>query len=58
MPRDPDERNILFRMVLFERMLAELAGELQNRPDWLGIPIHGLLELLAVDASQPIDSVT
>jgi maltose alpha-D-glucosyltransferase/alpha-amylase len=45
-PQDPAERTILFRIMLLEKLLAEIMGELRNRPHWLGIPIHGLLEVM------------
>lgn len=55
-PRDLTERNLLFRVMLLEKLLFELAGELQNRPAWLGIPLDGLVEALAPPdpASQPL----
>lgn len=43
-PRDPAERNILFRIMLLDKLLFEVAGELRNRPAWLSIPIDGLVE--------------
>lgn len=47
-PQDPAERETLLRIMLLEKLLSEVIGELRNRPHWLGIPIHGLLE--AADA--------
>jgi len=48
-PTDPAERALLFRIVLLEKLLRELAGELRTRPSWIGIPVHGLLEALEQD---------
>lgn len=50
-PQDPAERESLFRIMLIEKLLAEIVGELRNRPHWLGIPIHGLLEAAHADQS-------
>jgi maltose alpha-D-glucosyltransferase/alpha-amylase len=46
-PRDPSERNMLYRATLLEKLLAEIAGELRHRPAWLKIPLGGLLEAAA-----------
>jgi maltose alpha-D-glucosyltransferase/alpha-amylase len=45
-PHDPEERNILFRVLLLDKLLLELARELRTRPDWLGIPLTGILEAI------------
>ena len=31
---------------MLEKALYELRYELANRPDWVGIPIEGILELI------------
>jgi predicted trehalose synthase len=31
---------------MLDRALRELDGELNNRPDWVAIPVIGLVELL------------
>jgi maltose alpha-D-glucosyltransferase/alpha-amylase len=54
-PRDPTERTRLFRIILLEKLLFEVAGELRSRPAWLGIPLHGLLE--ALGSEQPCQPV-
>ena len=36
----------LLELFLLEKALYELGYEADNRPEWLGIPIHGLLEIL------------
>jgi maltose alpha-D-glucosyltransferase/alpha-amylase len=45
-PRDLTERNMLYRVLLLERILLEIDGELKSRPAWLGIPLHGFFEVL------------
>jgi maltose alpha-D-glucosyltransferase / alpha-amylase len=43
------EANGLLELFVLEKALYELGYEADNRPGWLGIPLHGLLEIL--DAS-------
>lgn len=45
-PDAEDELSILLRASLLEKVLYELTYELNNRPGWVGIPIHGILQLL------------
>ncbi len=44
-PREDDLRVLLDALVL-EKALYELLYELNNRPDWVGVPLAGLRELL------------
>ncbi|HKI99732.1 MAG TPA: putative maltokinase, partial [bacterium] len=46
LPTDPTELGTLMDMYLLQKALYELSYELNNRPDWVWIPIHGLLHLL------------
>ena len=46
-PDDWPERRILLDAFLLQKALYELAYELNNRPDWLQIPLRGILSLLA-----------
>ncbi len=50
-PADLGERNMLFRIMLLDKLLFEIAGELRDRPAWLEIPIDGLLEALSPQES-------
>ena len=45
-PADPDEYRLLRSVMLLEKTLYELRYELDHRPDWVGIPLQGLAELL------------
>ena len=45
-PKDPAHADALLRLFLFEKALYEVGYELANRPDWVGIPLGGVLELL------------
>jgi maltose alpha-D-glucosyltransferase/alpha-amylase len=46
LPRDPAHRRGLLNLFLLEKALYELRYELDNRPDWIEIPVRGLLALL------------
>jgi maltose alpha-D-glucosyltransferase/alpha-amylase len=45
-PEDPATRRALLRFFTLEKVLYEIAYEAGNRPQWLGVPAHGLLALL------------
>ena len=47
LPHDDDEVARLLDAFLLEKAIYELAYELNNRPDWISIPIRGITELLA-----------
>jgi hypothetical protein len=38
-------------------VLYELTYELNNRPDWVAIPLRGLLEMLGADDIPPAASL-
>jgi maltose alpha-D-glucosyltransferase/alpha-amylase len=46
LPKSDSEKQILLRAHLIEKALLEIAYELEHRPEWVGIPVHGLLSLL------------
>ena len=46
LPQNREELNILLNIYLFEKALYELGYELNNRPDWVRIPLTGILQLL------------
>jgi predicted trehalose synthase len=43
-PRETAER--LIRIFELEKAVYELGYELEHRPDWVGIPVAGILRLL------------
>jgi len=43
---DPQERRILLDAFLLQKALYEVAYELNNRPDWVRIPVRGILGLI------------
>ncbi len=46
MPRGQAELQLLLEAYLLEKAIYELGYELNNRPDWLRIPVRGILDLL------------
>lgn len=46
LPRTPQETQILLQAFLLEKAVYELGYELNNRPDWLEIPVKGIEQLL------------
>jgi maltose alpha-D-glucosyltransferase/alpha-amylase len=46
LPRTRPEVEVLLRSQLLEKSVYELGYELNNRPDWVRIPVRGILELL------------
>lgn len=46
LPKDPIELQILLEAYLVAKAVYEVGYELNNRPDWLKVPIQGLLQLL------------
>jgi maltose alpha-D-glucosyltransferase/alpha-amylase len=46
LPAAREELNIMLNIYLLEKALYELGYELNNRPDWVRIPVIGILQLL------------
>jgi maltose alpha-D-glucosyltransferase/alpha-amylase len=46
LPKDPIELQVLLDAYLLEKVVYELGYELNNRPDWLKVPLQGLLQLV------------
>jgi trehalose synthase-fused probable maltokinase len=45
-PQNPEDVRLLLDVFLVEKALYELRYELNNRPDWVDIPLYGLVELV------------
>jgi maltose alpha-D-glucosyltransferase/alpha-amylase len=45
-PRSAETLRLLLDVFLIEKAVYEISYELNNRPDWLGIPLQGILDLL------------
>ena len=48
LPQTEAQLNILLRALSLEKAVYEVAYELNNRPDWVPIPLRGIMELLKV----------
>jgi trehalose synthase-fused probable maltokinase len=48
LPPTRDERQVLLDAYLLEKAVYELSYELNNRPDWVRIPLQGIRQLWAV----------
>jgi len=46
LPPSPEEREILLDCYLLEKAIYELGYELNNRPDWVRIPLQGIRQIL------------
>ena len=51
LPQRQEERHFLLGSYLMERALLEIEHELQHRPQWVRIPLHGILEHLPAVAA-------
>lgn len=47
----PAEEHCLLRLHMLETALREIAHEARQRPSWLDVPLHGLLQLLHKEAT-------
>jgi maltose alpha-D-glucosyltransferase/alpha-amylase len=50
LPRSREELSSLMGIYLLEKSIYELGYELNNRPDWVKLPLRGILHLLEADA--------
>ncbi|MBV9387102.1 MAG: maltose alpha-D-glucosyltransferase [Chroococcidiopsidaceae cyanobacterium CP_BM_ER_R8_30] len=48
LPKSTQELQVLLDAYLLEKVIYELGYELNNRPDWVEIPLHRILQLLAL----------
>jgi maltose alpha-D-glucosyltransferase/alpha-amylase len=46
LPNDRDNVDCLISLFEMEKAFYELAYELNNRPDWVRVPLQGILQLL------------
>jgi maltose alpha-D-glucosyltransferase / alpha-amylase len=47
-PHDREDLNVLLEALLMEKAVYEVGYELNNRPEWLHIPLYGIAELIGV----------
>ncbi|WAL60987.1 maltose alpha-D-glucosyltransferase [Thermocoleostomius sinensis] len=48
LPKEPQELQVLLDAFLLEKVVYELGYELENRPDYVDIPLQRILELLSI----------
>jgi len=48
LPDNPAETSRLLELYVLEKAIYELGYELNNRPDWVGLPLEGISKLLAI----------
>jgi len=46
LPEDPEHLRILLDAYILEKAIYEIGYELNNRPDWVKVPLQGILQLL------------
>jgi maltose alpha-D-glucosyltransferase/alpha-amylase len=46
LPENPKDVSILLNAYLLEKAVYEIGYELNNRPDWLRVPLRGIVQLL------------
>jgi maltose alpha-D-glucosyltransferase/alpha-amylase len=46
LPSDPEQLRILLDAYVLDKAIYELSYELNNRPDWVQIPLEGILQLM------------
>ena len=47
MPAEQAEIDLMLRTFMLDKAIYELGYELNNRPDWVAIPLRGIMELMA-----------
>ncbi|WP_026841338.1 maltose alpha-D-glucosyltransferase [Citrifermentans bremense] len=53
MPDRPQDVETMLRCFMLDKAIYELGYELNNRPDWVSIPLRGIVNLLASEKSVP-----
>jgi len=48
-PEDPEQLKILLDAFLLEKAVYEVNYELNNRPDWINVPLQGILQMLEAE---------
>jgi maltose alpha-D-glucosyltransferase/alpha-amylase len=56
MPKSPDEIRVLLNAFQMEKAVYEVGYELNNRPNWLRVPIAGIEQLLGIEVREPDDA--
>jgi maltose alpha-D-glucosyltransferase/alpha-amylase len=53
MPHDPGELAALLEFYILDKTVYELRYELNNRPDWVAIPLEALLRRIEAEPARP-----
>jgi maltose alpha-D-glucosyltransferase/alpha-amylase len=53
MPKSQEELNLMLEIFMIDKAIYELSYELNNRPDWVDIPITGVIEMAAPPEETP-----
>jgi maltose alpha-D-glucosyltransferase / alpha-amylase len=53
MPKEQQEADLMLRIFMLDKAIYELGYELNNRPEWVSIPLGAITELLATDKNMP-----
>jgi maltose alpha-D-glucosyltransferase/alpha-amylase len=48
LPKDPEHMRILLDAYILEKAIYEIGYEINNRPDWVKVPLQGILQLMAI----------
>jgi maltose alpha-D-glucosyltransferase/alpha-amylase len=56
-PREKEDLDVLLQTYILEKAVYELNYELNNRPDWLIIPIRGIKAILAKAKNEKLTRV-
>ncbi|MFC1870334.1 maltose alpha-D-glucosyltransferase [Chloroflexota bacterium] len=46
LPDDPEQLKVLLDAHILEKAVYEIGYELNNRPDWVGVPLQGVLQVM------------
>jgi len=52
LPQDTEQMRVLLDAYILEKAVYEIGYELNNRPDWLKVPLRGILHLTEMETDQ------
>jgi len=53
MPQEREELEVMLHTFMLDKAIYELGYELNNRPEWVSIPLDGIMDLLALEKGSP-----
>jgi maltose alpha-D-glucosyltransferase/alpha-amylase len=57
-PKNEDDLKMLIETYTLEKAIYELNYELNNRPEWIAIPMHGIRSILHTSSTKKVNTVT